>query len=369
MFGAVLTAAFSVLLLYVAWRATSVPLVARRISRTRVAVVGVLLWVVFVLGRFFGHDGTGVFARALETFGMCLLGSLFIVSMPLLAVDLFTCFGRLFSRWAASLRGWALVAGCVLSGIALVQGLRAPAVVSHDVTLPSLPAELDGKVLVAMSDAHLGTLLDAGWFSDRIADVRRLRPDLLVFLGDMFEGHGDPPRDLPALRQLRAPLGKWFVNGNHESQGDAGAGAALLEQAGFRRLASQWAEPAPGLVLAGVDDLSHHRRHGRDGDPLGRALGGRPTGATVLLSHTPWQADRAARAGVELMLSGHTHGGQIWPWGYLVKTIYPLLAGRYDVDGMPVIVCRGTGTWGPRMRLWHRGEILKVTLHASARSP
>jgi predicted MPP superfamily phosphohydrolase len=84
----------------------------------------------------------------------------------------------------------------------------------------------------------------------------------------------------------------------------------------------------------------------------------------VLLSHTPWQADRAARAGAELMLSGHTHGGQIWPFGYLVQTAYPLLAGRYDVDGMPMIVSRGTGTWGPRMRLWHRSEILRVTLHA-----
>ena len=72
----------------------------------------------------------------------------------------------------------------------------------------------------------------------------------------------------------------------------------------------------------------------------------------------------AQRAGVELMLSGHTHGGQIWPFGYLVRTVYPLLAGQYSANGMPVIVCRGTGTWGPRMRLWHRGEILRVTLRA-----
>jgi hypothetical protein len=72
----------------------------------------------------------------------------------------------------------------------------------------------------------------------------------------------------------------------------------------------------------------------------------------------------AERAGAELMISGHTHGGQIWPFGYLVRTVHPLLAGRYSVNGMPVIVCRGTGTWGPRMRLWHRGEILRVSLRA-----
>jgi len=66
-------------------------------------------------------------------------------------------------------------------------------------------------------------------------------------------------------------------------------------------------------------------------------------------------------------LSGHTHGGQIWPFGFIVQRVYPLLRGRYDIDGMPVIVCGGTGTWGPRMRLWRRGEILKVTLRAPRR--
>ena len=94
------------------------------------------------------------------------------------------------------------------------------------------------------------------------------------------------------------------------------------------------------------------------------ALAGRPTSATVFLSHAPRQAERAEHAGAELMISGHTHGGQIWPFAHLVRTVYPLLAGQYSVNGMPVIVCRGTGTWGPRMRLWHRGEILRITLRA-----
>ena len=87
---------------------------------------------------------------------------------------------------------------------------------------------------------------------------------------------------------------------------------------------------------------------------------------TIFVSHTPWQADRAARQGVGLMLSGHTHNGQIWPFTYIVGLRYPLLAGRYNVGGMPVIVCRGTGTWGPRMRLWSRGEILRIVLRVGS---
>jgi len=364
MFGTILTVAYTALLAYVLWRAASVPLLARRLSRKGFVGLGSILWAVFFLARTIGHDAAGPVAAALELAGMVLLGSVFLLSTALFVVDLGTGFGRVFSRWAPILRGWGMVAGAILSCIALVQGHRAPAVVSYEVTLPGLPAELDGKVLVALSDAHLGARLGEQWFTQRVGEIQALRPDVVVFLGDMFEGHGDAPRDIPALRHLSAPLGKWFVTGNHESHRDAGAGTDVLERTGFRRLANQWAEVAPGLVLAGVNDLTNHERRDLGGDPLGLALANLPQGATVLLSHTPWQAQRAARAGVGLMLSGHTHGGQIWPFGYLVRTVYPLLAGRYDIEGMTLIVCRGTGAWGPPMRLWRRGEILRVTLRS-----
>ena len=80
-------------------------------------------------------------------------------------------------------------------------------------------------------------------------------------------------------------------------------------------------------------------------------------------------ADSVASKGVDLMLSGHTHGGQIWPFGYLVRQRFPLFEGRYEIGAMTVIVSRGTGTWGPRMRLWHPAEILRVTLHARTKTP
>ena len=362
MFGTILTITYTVLLAYVFWRAASAPLLARRLSRIVIAGLGVILWAVFYLGRTIGHDGAGPVAATLEFAGMALLGTVFLTSVVLLAVDLGTVFGLIFSRWAPMLRGWALAAGLGLSVFALIQGHRAPAVVSYSVNIPSLPAEHDGCVLVALSDAHLGTQLREQWFTERLGEIQALRPDIVVFLGDIFEGHGNTPQDIPALRQLSAPLGKWFVDGNHDSYRNGETRGALLQQAGFRHLANQWAEVAPGLVLAGVKDLTSSARRGIEDDSLALALAQRPAGTTVLLSHTPWQAERAANAGVELMLSGHTHGGQIWPFGYLVQTEYPLLAGRYDIKGMTAIVSRGVGTWGPRMRLWHRGEIVKVIL-------
>ena len=362
MFGTGLTVAYTAFLGYILWRVASVPRLARLISRKGLVAIGVVLWVVFFFGRVFGHDGTGIVAATFEFVGMSLFGWVLLVAMTLFVVEVGTVFGHAFSKWAPTLRGWGMVAGTILCGVALVQGLRAPAVISYDVTAPGLPAELDGTVLVAVSDAHLGAQLGEKWFTERVREIQALRPDVVVFLGDMFEGHGDAPRDIPALRQMSVPLGKWLVDGNHESYRGGEVTANPLEQAGFRRLANQWAELAPGLVLAGVNDLTNHKRRDFGGDPLGQALANRPSGTTVLLSHTPWQTDRAAQADVDLMLSGHTHGGQIWPFGYLVQTVYPLLAGRYDIDGMSVIVSRGVGTWGPRMRLWHRGEIMMVRL-------
>lgn len=84
----------------------------------------------------------------------------------------------------------------------------------------------------------------------------------------------------------------------------------------------------------------------------------------MLLSHSPLEVDRAARAGEGLMLAGHTHGGQVWPFDYLVRRWYPLLEGRYEVEGMTAIVSRSAGSWGPRMRLWAPGEIARITLRA-----
>jgi len=170
------------------------------------------------------------------------------------------------------------------------------------------------------------------------------------------------------MRRMSAPLGVWAVRGNHDSlrPGRRDVTGEILAGAGIRLLVNASVRLADGLVLAGIDDLTFSRRHPEQGAAnIDRALTDRPAGATILLSHTPWMTDRAAAAGVDLMLSGHTHGGQIWPFNYLVRTRYPLIEGRYDIDGMTLVVSRGAGTWGVRMRLWASGEIPLITLRSA----
>jgi len=349
--------------IYILWRAASVPFVNRYVPRRIFIGAGVILWAIFFLGRVIGHGGTGVIAETLESLGMNWIGFLFLTFIPLFAIDLVTLFGFLMPRISSRLRGWALLVGAGLSMIALFQGLRPPVVEKYEVRLAGLPAAMDGTVLVALSDMHMGSQLGESWLAARVDQVEALRPDLVVLLGDIFEGHGPPQEQLVAtLKQLSAPLGIWAVLGNHEFHG--GGNISLFEEVNFKLLRNSWVEVKPGLVLAGVDDLTTRHRHGQGGDPILEALTDRPPGVTILLSHTPWEVERAAKTGVGLMLCGHTHGGQIWPFDYLVRSRYPLLEGRYEVDGMTVIVCRGTGTWGPRMRLWRPSEIIRVTLRA-----
>jgi hypothetical protein len=177
---------------------------------------------------------------------------------------------------------------------------------------------------------------------------------------------------VPALKKLRAPLGVWAVTGNHEYYAGIDHSVRVLSDSGYVVLRDRWQEVAPGLIVAGVDDATGRRQFAPQGvssaglpaSALDLALRDRPPGATVLLSHTPWAAEEAAQLGAGLMLSGHTHDGQIWPFNYLVALQYPFIAGAYRVEGMTLIVGRGTGTWGPPLRLWKRSEILRITLRS-----
>ena len=362
-FGIMLLTALTVMNLYVLGRALSVPALTRRVPRPWLVAAGAGLWALSLFGDLFGRGSGGPLGAAFELFGMDYLASLFLVTVCLLAVEVVTLLGLILRRLAPRLRGWALVAGLLLSVVAVVQGMRPPVVTNLQVRLPGLPAKLDGTVVVALSDLHLGTLTGPRWLAARVRQVEALHPDLILLVGDIVEAYGRPPSDFtPGLKGLSAPLGVFAVLGNHEHYGRERPAARALEAAGITLLNDRWVEVRPGLILAGVDDLTVRRRLGPPAEFVRKALAGRPPGATIFLSHTPWGARTAAAEGVGLMLSGHTHGGQIWPFGYVVRSFYPLFEGLYEVDGMTVYVTRGAGTWGPKMRLWPPGEILRITL-------
>jgi predicted MPP superfamily phosphohydrolase len=365
-FGTVLTLTITLLHLYVFLRLPAWLTAERRSARRWIVVAGVLSWSVFFVGRLFGGKSLGLLTELLEVAGMHAMGSVFLLAVAVLAVDLLTGFGRLFRKRLAALRIAGLCLGLGLVVVAHIQGLRAPVVERHEVTVARLPAEADGMRVAMLADLHLGEMmLENAWLEARVAQVRALQPDLVVLVGDIFERAADTAACARVLRRLHAPLGVWAVRGNHDRQreGRTDVAGTIYAVAGIPVLENRHVQLREGLLLSGIDDLTSSRRNEGEGERnLRRALSALPDAATIHLSHTPWLAEQAAAAGVDLMLSGHTHAGQLWPFSFFVRGRYPFISGRYAVDDMTLIVSRGTGSWGPRMRLWQPGEITLVTL-------
>ncbi|MBI4668598.1 MAG: metallophosphoesterase [Elusimicrobia bacterium] len=348
---------------YVFWRLSSLPWIAAHFSRRAIILTAALLWAGYPLARILSSHGMETVVWPLEFVAANWIGVLLLLFCAVFAVDLMTLGGRLFPNLTPVLRGGAVIAAIILSAAAIAQGLRAPVVRDYDVPLAGLPAERGGLTLILISDTHLGTLIGPRWMARLAGRVNDLRPDMVVIAGDLLDANaGRSGKLLDSLKILRAPLGVFAVTGNHDYYAGVQASVDFMQKAGFKVLRDEWVEAAPGLAIAGVDDLTARRQFGADGYPVEKALAGRPKGAVILISHTPWQAETAAAYGAGLMLSGHTHGGQLWPFGLMVARRYPLMAGRYEVKGMPVIVCRGSGTWGPRMRLWRPSEIIRIKL-------
>jgi predicted MPP superfamily phosphohydrolase len=261
----------------------------------------------------------------------------------------------------------AMGSGGVASGMLEARGTHD--VIDVEIALARLPRALDGFTIVQLTDLHVGMTIDRA-FVQRVVDrANRLSPDLIALTGDLIDGTVEDLRDdVAPLGQLRARHGVFAVTGNHEYYSGADPWIAELTRLGARYLRNERVTIGDGdasFELAGVDDHSAAGRPGH-GEDLPRALAGRdPSRALVLLAHQPRQVRRAALHGVDLQLSGHTHGGQIWPWHYIVRVQQGgLLAGRYEVGGTQLYVSRGCGYWGPPVRVLAPLEITRVILRA-----
>jgi uncharacterized protein len=238
------------------------------------------------------------------------------------------------------------------------------------VPLARLPAALHGTTIVQLSDVHIGPTLGRN-FLDRVVDATNaLEPDVVVITGDLVDGSVARLADAVApLARLRARHGVYFVTGNHEYYSGAEAWCAHLTQLGLRVLRNERVQIGTGdesYDLAGIDDLAGRQFGPGQGADLPRALLGRDESRElVLLAHQPRVVAEAERAGVGLQLSGHTHGGQIWPFHFLVRLQQPVTSGLVRFGRVLLYVSNGTGYWGPPMRLGSPAEITELRLEAA----
>jgi hypothetical protein len=240
-----------------------------------------------------------------------------------------------------------------------------------ELTSPKVPRGENPVRIVQVSDLHLGAV-NSTRAAERVAGlVESLKPDMLVATGDMVDrGMPDPEAVAGVLRSIQAPLGKFAVTGNHEFYRDVEASVRFLERSGFRVLRGEEARPAPWLSVMGVDDEAAHRFGGPRGSSLETLLDRVGEERWVLvLHHRPVVGD-ASRGRFDLQLSGHTHGGQVFPFNLVVALAYPFVEGSYRLgEGSLLHVNRGTGTWGPPVRLGSPPEITVIELRSRRDAP
>lgn len=276
----------------------------------------------------------------------------------------------------ASWRAGSALAVPLIAGVVTVWGLinarRRAAVVRVDVPIAGLPPALHGFTIAQISDIHVGPTIKGPYLQAIVQAVNALQADMVAVTGDLVDGTVQQlaPHVAP-LAKLSSRHGTYFVTGNHEYYSGAHAWVAELRRLGLTVLMNEHVvlrhgplNPQAELVLAGVADHgAEHFDPAHRSDPA-VALAGAPSTAAlkVLLAHQPRTAEAAARAGFDLQLSGHTHGGQFWPWNLFVPLQQPFTAGLHRWRELWVYTSRGTGYWGPPKRFGAPSEITHLRL-------
>lgn len=256
----------------------------------------------------------------------------------------------------------------LLVGSAYWSAARPPEVRTISVTLSRLPKALSGLKIVQLTDVHIDHSTEVAWIQEVVKRVNARKPDLVVITGDLVDGQVPWLLDkVRLLAGMKSRYGSFFVTGNHEYYSGVGPWVKALNQMGIRVLRNERVaigDVGASFDLAGVDDFrarGHAPGHGSDIRPI---IAGRdPDRELVLLAHQPKSIGLADESKAGLQLSGHTHGGQIWPFHVLVGLDQPYLAGLYAHSAdTQIYVSRGTGFWGPPMRLFAPAEISEIVL-------
>ena len=263
----------------------------------------------------------------------------------------------------------ALAAG--LTGYGLFQARRRPSVVEVSIPIDNLPAHLDGFRIVQLTDIHAGLTVTRAFVQTVVEIANGLNADIVAFTGDLVDGTVEQLREHVApMADLRSRYGSFFVTGNHEYYSGAEAWVEEARRMGFEVLINEHrilTHNGRSILLAGVTDTSggqflpHHAS-----DPH-RAIAGAPSAdVKILLAHQPRSLSEAAKAGFDLQISGHTHGGQFFPWNLAAAIGQPFIEGLHRFEQTWIYVSKGTGYWGPPVRVGARSEITVITLRSGA---
>ncbi len=312
-------------------------------------------------------------AHLLQWVGFGWLGAFGLLLVGAAASDLVVWAASFFVAMPAAIGTYGALGVIAVALPALIYGFwvaRRPEIKRITIGIPGLGQALDGTRIVQISDVHIGETLGKG-FAQRVADtVNSLKPDIVAVTGDMIDGTVARLKDQVApLGTMRATHGVFYVTGNHEYYSGGAAWEAEARHLGFNVLHNEHKvieRNGAQLIIGGVTDVEGARFSPAHAPRVDLAFAGAPASAPrILLAHQPRFAKSAGGENVALMLSGHTHGGQMFPFMFLVKLQQPVIGGFATIAGVPTYTSKGTGYWGPPFRVGPRGEITEITLRAS----
>ncbi len=268
----------------------------------------------------------------------------------------------------------AFVTTGVATGVGLHNAIKVPDVKEVEVLVPGLAPGLDGLRVAQLSDLHIGPTLRGKWLEAVVERTNSLGADLVAITGDLVDARvSDMGHEVASLGQLKSTYGTFFVTGNHDYYWNGPEWVEHVESLGVRALINSHAliERQGGrLLVGGVTDLRTGRMAaGHSTDPF-KAIANAPQhDFSLLLAHQPGSVYDAAKAGWKMQISGHTHGGQFFPWNFVVGIVHEFYAGLGKHLDTLIYVSRGTGFWGPPNRTVAPSEITLLTLKSAGTEP
>lgn len=351
-------------------------------SRTRLALklAMVALALSYLVGRIVESFVSETAALAFTWPGAVWMGVFAVTLSALLAFDLWVSLPvwalrksqAISPATAVAVTRWGMGAVIALSAVLCAWGARralaGPRVTHLTAPVATMPSSLKGFSIVAASDIHVGDVVTHAYVDRLVQQINALQPDLVVLIGDLSdEREGGDGTAFRALGSIRSRHGVIAVTGNHEYYSGADKQIAAIEAAGIRVLRQGHVVIADAVVIAGVDDPAFGGGRARAAPNVDQALSSRPQHLpSVLLSHQPLAVEHAAQRGVDVMLCGHTHGGQLPPFQLLTGLAFPFLTGEHRIGGMTLYVNNGAGFWGPPIRVFADPEIVRLTFTAAA---
>ncbi len=330
----------------------------------------------YIAGRFLERIWLGSLSDALVWTGSFWLGAMLYFFLLVVLIDIFRVVNHFipiipaFARENfANFKLWLLGGSVLLVALIVVAGyINAlnPRIRTVEISIPKQANGLESLNAVVMSDIHLGTIIGNGRLERIVNKVNGLNPDIILLPGDILDEDLEPVIRQNAgatLEQLSAPMGVFGVMGNHEYIGGAEPAYRYLTEHGIKMLRDSVVKVNDSFFLVGREDFQKGRFAGKERLSIEELMEGVDKNLPVIvLDHQPYHPEKAAAAGADLMLSGHTHNGQLWPLNFITDGMFVIGYGLGQVDGMQMYVSNGVGTWGPPLRIGNRPEIVNLKI-------